>query len=83
MSEKTETVRICDECNKETRFEVSNYIGGHPLGGWIETKEVGGSTTVVELNRIKNHDFCSVKCLLYFFGKGRVVENYPDDLEEV
>ena len=64
MATRKETVRICDQCEKEKRFDPDGgYCGGHPLQGWVHVSEHGGSTRLAELERKKEHDYCSWKCL--------------------
>lgn len=64
MATRKETVRVCDQCGKEKRFETDGgYCGGHPLQGWVHVSEHGGSTRLAELQRKKEHDYCSWKCL--------------------
>jgi hypothetical protein len=67
MATRKETVKVCDGCGTEQRFNTDGgYVGGHPLSGWVEIHEHGGSTMLSELQKKRDHDFCGKKCLLDF-----------------
>lgn len=64
MSTRNEIVKRCDMCGQEKRYEpAGGFYGGHPLAGWLELREHGGSTALHQLDRKLEHDFCGRGCL--------------------
>jgi len=54
---------ICDNCRKEVCDNGEMLIGGSYNGGFYHVGRVPRSTSLNELRRDNNWDFCSLKCL--------------------
>ena len=76
LREVTQTVTIttltCNNCGKEVCDHGQVLIGGSFNGGWYNLARTPKSTALAELQRERNWDFCSAKCLREF------VEKYND-----
>lgn len=57
---------ICDNCRKEITNNGEVSYGGSWAGGWYHLSKWLGSTQLEELQKIRNWDFCSIKCLQEF-----------------
>lgn len=60
---RKETVMICDVCKVRVSDEGETYYGGHPHNGWFTLNQTNGSSALRELNKKRQWDVCSEKCL--------------------
>jgi hypothetical protein len=71
---KTESIRTCDQCGKEVRFEVEcnrAWFFNHPLAGWFKLTEQPDSKGLTDSPEGLSHDFCSRLCVVEFLRKAK------------
>lgn len=67
----------CDQCPKEVSDNGDKYFGCSPFHDWMHLSITNGSSYVGEMNKQREFDFCSMKCL-YEFSNSRIVKDgYP------
>lgn len=60
---RTEKIMVCDVCNKSVSDNGEIYFGGYPHSGWFTVHRINGSSALHNLQKKKDWDICSPKCL--------------------
>lgn len=61
--QNVETI-TCDQCGKTQSRDCSQqFFGGHPFNGWYHLNRHGGSTSLEDLQKESDWDFCGILCL--------------------
>lgn len=64
MIQKINTTKmVCDNCNNEVSDTGETRFGGSIFQGWFNVEQISGSTALPELQKQRNFNFCSCKCL--------------------